>query len=123
MYNRVQKEIRLRNYLIERVLHEIPGTRLNGHRTMRLPGNANFSFEGVEGAALLMLLEDDGICASGGSACNTGESRISYVIKELGVPEEYAPGTVRISMCGDTTKAEIDAAIASLKRNVEKLRI
>ena len=81
---------------------------------MRLPGNVNFSFKGVEGGALLILLEEDGICASGGSACNTGESRISYVIEELGVPMEYAPGTIRFSMCGDTTKAEVDAAIAIL---------
>ena len=123
MRRRVKREIQLRNYLIERVLHEIPESRLNGHRIMRLPGNVNFSFKGVEGGALLILLEEDGICASGGSACNTGESRISYVIEELGVPMEYAPGTIRFSMCGDTTKAEVDAAIASLKKNVAKLKL
>ena len=123
MRRRIRWEIQLRNYLIERVLHEIPDSRLNGHRSMRLPGNANFSFKGVEGGALLILLEEDGICASGGSACNTGESRISYVIEELGVPTEYAPGTIRFSMCGDTTKAEVDAAIASLKKNVAKLKL
>jgi len=123
MRRRVQKEIMLRNYMIERVLHEIPNARLNGHYSMRLPGNVNFSFKGIEGGSLLMLLEEDGICASGGSACNTGGSRISYVIAELGVPENYAPGTVRLTMCGDTTKAEVDAAIASLKRNVAKLTL
>lgn len=123
MRRRIRWEIQLRNYLIERVLHEIPDSRLNGHRSMRLPGNANFSFKGVEGGALLILLEEDGICASGGSACNTGESRISYVIEELGVPMEYAPGTIRFSMCGDTTKAEVDVAIASLKKNVAKLKL
>lgn len=123
MRRRIQKETKLRNYLIERVLHEIPDARLNGHRTMRLPGNANFSFKGVEGSALLMLLEEDGICASGGSACNTGEKRVSYVIEELGVPMEYAPGTVRFSMCGDTTKEEVDTLLASLKKNVAKLKL
>lgn len=123
MRRRMQNEIMLRNYMIERVLHEIPNARLNGHHSMRLPGNVNFSFKGIEGGALLMLLEEDGICASGGSACNTGGSRISYVIAELGVPEDYAPGTVRLTMCGDTTKAEVDAAIASLKRNVAKLTL
>ena len=123
MQRRIKREIQLRNYLIERVLHEIPESRINGHRIMRLPGNASFSFKGVEGGALLILLEEDGICASGGSACNTGESRISYVIEELGVPMEYAPGTIRFSMCGDTTKAEVDAAIASLKKNVAKLKL
>jgi len=123
MRRRIQKEIMLRNYMIERVLHEIPNARLNGHLSMRLPGNVNFSFKGIEGGALLMLLEEDGICASGGSACNTGGSRISYVIAELGVPKDYAPGTIRLSMCGDTTKEEVDAAIVSLKRNVAKLTL
>lgn len=123
MRQRVQKEIMLRNYMIERVLHEIPNARLNGHYSMRLPGNANFSFKGIEGGSLLQLLEEDGICASGGSACNTGESRISYVIAELGVPEDYAAGTVRLTLCGNTTKAEVDAAVASLKRNVAKLTL
>lgn len=120
---RIQKEIMLRNYMIERVLHEIPNARLNGHYSKRLPGNANFSFKGIEGASLLMLLEEDGIMASGGSACNTGESRISYVIEGIGVPEEYAPGTVRLTLCGNTTKAEVDAAIEALKRNVARLTL
>ena len=123
MRKRMQREIQLRNYMIERVLHEIPDVKLNGHRVMRLPGNVNFSFKNVEGASLLMLLEEAGICASGGSACNTGESRISYVIRELDVPEEYAPGTVRLSMSGGTTKEEIDVVIAMLKECVAKLRI
>ena len=122
MRKRVQKEIMLRNYLIERVMHEIPDTKLNGHRSIRLPGNVNFSFKGLEGASLLILLDEDGICASGGSACNTGEERISYVIKALGVPEEYAPGTIRITLCGDTTRADVDAALVSLKRNIAVLR-
>ena len=104
MRKRVQKEIMLRNYLIERVMHEIPDVKLNGHRSIRLPGNVNFSFKGLEGASLLILLDEDGICASGGSACNTGEERISYVIKALGVPEEYAPGTIRLTLCGDIRK-------------------
>ena len=122
MRKRVQKEIMLRNYLIERVMHEIPDAKLNGHRSIRLPGNVNFSFKGLEGASLLILLDEDGICASGGSACNTGEERISYVIKALGVPEEYAPGTIRITLCGDTTRADVDAALVSLKRNIAVLR-
>lgn len=122
MARRMQREIMLRNYLIERVLHEIPDTRLNGHRTKRLPGNISLSFRGVEGAALLILLNEDGICASGGSACNTGESRISYVIEALGVPEEYAAGTIRITLSGDTTREEIDMALAALKRNIHRLR-
>ena len=123
MRKRIQWETKLRNYMIERIFHEIPDVKLNGHRVMRLPGNVNFSFKDVEGASLLMLLEEEGICASGGSACNTGESRISYVINELGVSEAYAAGTVRFSMCGSTTKEEIDRVISALKKCVAQLRI
>jgi cysteine desulfurase len=122
MRYRIRRETMLRNYLLEKVTHEISGVRINGHRTRRLPGNASVSFRDVDGASLLILLAEDGICASGGSACNTGESRISYVIEALGVPEEYAAGTIRMTLCEETTRADIDAAVESLKRNVEKLR-
>lgn len=75
MRRRIRREMMLRNYLIEKIMHEIKGVRLNGHPTNRLPGNVNVSFSGVDGASLLILLYEDGICASGGSACNTGEER------------------------------------------------
>ena len=68
------------------------------------------------------LLEEDGICASGGSACNTGEARISYVIEAIKVPEDYAAGTVRMTLCGNTTRQDVDNAVESLKGNVKKLR-
>lgn len=116
------RETMLRNYLIEKIVHEIPDVRVNGHRTKRLPGNVSVSFKGVDGASLLILLDEDGICASGGSACNTGENRISYVIKELGVPEDYAAGTVRMTLSRDTGRSDIDAAVESLKRNINRLR-
>ena len=76
MRRRIRREMMLRNYLIEKIMHEIKGVRLNGHPTNRLPGNVNVSFSGVDGASLLILLYEDGICASGGSACNTGEERV-----------------------------------------------
>lgn len=122
MNQRIRKEIVLRNYLIERVKSEIPDVRLNGHPTERLPGNVSISIKGVESTALLVLLDEDGICASAGSACNTGEERISYVIKAIHVPEDYAVGTIRMTLCGDSTRSDIDMAIASLKRNVAHLR-
>ncbi len=122
MKQRIKKEIMLRNYLIERIKYEIPEVRLNGHPINRLPGNVSISIKGVEGTALLVLLGEDGICASGGSACNTGEERISYVIKAIHVPEDYAVGTIRMTLCADTTRSDIDTAVASLKRNVERLR-
>lgn len=122
MRQRMRRETMLRNYLMEKVTHEIPDARINGHRTRRLPGNVSVSFAGIDGASLLILLDEDGICASGGSACNTGESRVSYVIEAMGVPEEYAAGTVRMTLGKDTTRQEIDLAVESLKRNVKLLR-
>lgn len=122
MRRRMRKETMLRNYLMEKVTHEISGVRINGHRMSRLPGNVSMSFAGVDGASLLVLLDEDGICASGGSACNTGDSRISYVIEAIGVPENCAPGTIRMTLCGDTTREDIDAAVESLKRNIARLR-
>ena len=122
MRRRIRREMMLRNYLIEKIMHEIKGVRLNGHPTNRLPGNVNVSFSGVDGASLLILLYEDGICASGGSACNTGEERVSYVIGALGVPDEYAAGTVRMTLSGETTRKEIDRAVEALKQNLRKLR-
>lgn len=122
MRNRIRRETMLRNYLLEKVVHEIPGVCINGHRSKRLPGNASFSFRGVDGASLVILLDEDGICASGGSACNTGEERVSYVIRELKTPKDYAPGTVRMTLCGSTTRGDVDRAVESLKRNVKRLR-
>lgn len=122
MRNRIRRETMLRNYLLEKVVHEIPGVCINGHRSKRLPGNASFSFRDVDGASLVILLDEDGICASGGSACNTGEERVSYVIRELKTPEDYAPGTVRMTLCGSTTREDVDRAVESLKRNVKRLR-
>ena len=114
--------IRLRNYFVERVRHEIPQSRLNGHPYKRLPGNVNFSFEGIDATALLVLLEEEEICASAGSACNTGQTRISHVIEAIRVPEEYAAGSVRFTMGRETTKRDVDACVDALKRSVTILR-
>lgn len=114
--------IRLRNYFVERVQHEIPQSRLNGHPYKRLPGNVNFSFAGIDATALLVLLEEEEICASAGSACNTGQTRISHVIEAIRVPEEYAAGSVRFTMGRETTKRDVDACVDALKRSVTILR-
>ena len=114
--------IRLRNYFVERVLHEIAGTRLNGHRYQRLPGNVNFSIRGVDATALLVLMEEEGICASAGSACNTGQTRISHVIEAIHVPEDYAAGSIRFTMGRATSRLEVDQTIEALKKCVEILR-
>ena len=114
--------IRLRNYFVERVLHEIADTRLNGHRYQRLPGNVNFSIRGVDATALLVLMEEEGICASAGSACNTGQTRISHVIEAIHVPEDYAAGSIRFTMGRASSRQEVDQTIESLKKYVEILR-
>lgn len=114
--------IRLRNYFVERVLHEIAGTRLNGHRYQRLPGNVNFSIRGVDATALLVLMEEEEICASAGSACNTGQTRISHVIEAIHVPEDYAAGSIRFTMGRATSRQEVDQTIEALKKCVEILR-
>ena len=114
--------IRLRNYFVERVRHEIPQSRLNGHPYKRLPGNVNFSFAGIDATALLVLLEEEGICASAGSACNTGQTRISHVIEAIRVPDAYAAGSVRFTMGRDTTKRDVDACVDALKRSGTILR-
>ncbi len=114
--------IGLRNYFAERVLHEIEGARLNGHPVKRLPGNLNFSFAGVDATSLLVLLEEQGICASAGSACSTGEVRISHVISAIRVPDAYAAGSVRFTMGRDTTRFMVDAVIIALKQSVAALR-
>lgn len=114
--------VRLRNYFVERLRHEIPDIRLNGHPYKRLPGNVNVSIRGVDATSLLILMEEDGICASAGSACNTGQTRVSHVIEAIGVPEDYAPGSVRFTMGRETDRRQIDETIESLKRCVKILR-
>lgn len=111
-----------RNYFIKRVRQEIPDCRLNGHGRKRLPGNANFSFKGISGTALLVLLEEEGIYASAGSACSAGTTSLSHVIKALGVPKEYAYGTIRFTLGQDTTREELDRTISVLKNSVKILR-
>ena len=119
---RMEKEIILRDYLIHRVLSEIPYVRLNGHPTKRLPGNANFTIAGVDGTSLVVLMDNDGICMSSGSACNTDSRKPSHVITAIGIPEKYAYGTIRITLCADNTKEEIDYTIEKLKRNIMLMR-
>lgn len=120
---RKQRElINLRNYFAHRVLKEIPDTLLNGHGEKRLPGNLNFSFKDVSGTALLILLEEEGIFASAGSACTAGITSLSHVIEAIGVPKEYAYGTIRFSMGRETTRKDVDKTIDVLKKSVQLLR-
>jgi len=122
MAERTAKEQELRDYLMERVLSEIPYSRLNGHRTKRLPGNANFSFQFIEGESLLIMLDMAGICGSSGSACTSGSLDPSHVLLAIGLPHEIAHGSLRLSLSHETTKEDIDYTVDRLKEIVAKLR-
>lgn len=122
MEDRKKKEIELRDYLINRVLDEIPYTKLNGHRTVRLSNNANFSFRFIEGESLLIMLDQKGICGSSGSACTSGSLDPSHVLLAIGLPHEIAHGSLRLTLSEDNTKEEIDYTVDALKTIVERLR-
>lgn len=122
MEERSRKEAGLRDYLIEKVMKEIPYTRLNGHRTDRLPNNANFAFQFIEGESLLIMLDGKGICGSSGSACTSGSLDPSHVLLAIGLPHEIAHGSLRLTMSEENTIEEMDFVVESLKAIVERLR-
>lgn len=122
MKERTEKEIELRDYLIQRVMDEIPYTKLNGHPTKRLPNNANFSFRFVEGESLLIMLDMKGICGSSGSACTSGSLDPSHVLLAIGLPHEIAHGSLRLTLNEEITKEDIDYVVDNLKEIVNHLR-
>lgn len=119
---RMEKEAALRDHLIRRVLTEIPYSRLNGHETDRLPNNANFCFRFIEGESLLILLDQQGICASSGSACTSGSLDPSHVLLAIGLPHEIAHGSLRLTLSEETTKEDIDFTVDAIRKIVERLR-
>ena len=119
---RTAKECEMRDYLIRRVLDEIPYTRLNGHPEKRLPNNANFCFRFVEGESLLIRLDMAGICGSSGSACTSGSLDPSHVLLAIGLPHEIAHGSLRLTLNEEITKEDIDYVVEELKNIVNDLR-
>lgn len=122
MKERTDKEIQLRDYMIERISEEIPYAKLNGDAKKRLPNNVNFSFRFIEGESLLIMLDMKGICASSGSACTSGSLDPSHVLLAIGLPHEIAHGSLRMTLSEETTKEDIDYVIDNLKDIVSKLR-
>ena len=122
MEERSAKEIELRDHLIERVTTEIPYCRLNGHKTDRLPNNANFCFRFIEGESMLILLDQNGICGSSGSACTSGSLDPSHVLLAIGLPHEIAHGSLRLTISEKTTMEEVDFVVDTLKGIIERLR-
>lgn len=122
MNERMAYETKLRDHLIERVLNEIPYVRLNGHRTNRLPNNANFCFRFIEGESMLILLDQNGICGSSGSACTSGSLDPSHVLLAIGLPHEIAHGSLRLTLSEKTAMEDIDFTVDKLKEIIERLR-
>ena len=122
MEERIKYESELRDYLMDRVIAEIPYARINGSRENRLPNNANFSFQFIEGESMLIMLDDKGICGSSGSACTSGSLDPSHVLLAIGLPHEIAHGSLRLSLSEETTKEDIDYTVDNLKAIVARLR-
>lgn len=117
----IKKETALRDKLISGIL-KIAGSRLNGHPTKRLPGNANFSFGGIEGESLVMHLDMKGIAASTGSACSTRSLKPSHVLTAIGLTPMQAHGSLRLTLGRENTEVDIDYVLGILPDIVENLR-
>ncbi len=114
--------LKMRERLIDGILEKIPYCRLNGDRQKRVPGNVNVSIEFIEGEALLLMLDMNGICASSGSACTTGSLDPSHVLLAIGLSHEVAHGSLRISLGEDNTDEDIDYILDTLPPIVKRLR-
>lgn len=120
--NHVKHLTTLRDKLINGIEEAIPYMRVNGHRTDRLPGNANFAFKYIEGEGILLLLDHVGIAGSSGSACTSGSLDPSHVLLAIGLPHEIAHGSLRLTVGDFTTEEDIDYIIEQLPMIVERLR-
>ena len=119
---RAKKETELRDYLMDRIMAEVPYTRINGHRTSRLSNNVNVAFQFIEGESLLIKLDMAGICGSSGSACTSGSLDPSHVLLAIGLPHEIAHGSLRLTLNEDNTKEEMDYVVEQVKEIVAYLR-
>lgn len=119
---RKEKETKLRDYLIDKVLSMVPYARLSGDRTKRLANNANFAFQFIEGESMLIMLDMAGICGSSGSACTSGSLDPSHVLLAIGLPHEIAHGSLRLTLSEDNTVEEMDYVAETIRDVVERLR-
>ena len=112
----------LRDYYFKQVEEKIPNIKINGSKENRLPGNANISFEGINGEELLLKLDQYGICASSGSACSSGSPNPSHVLLALGLPKELAYGSLRVTLGEENNKDDVDFLVSKLQEIVKELR-
>ena len=111
----------MRDRLIVELL-KIPYSRLNGHPTRRLPGNASFCFEAIEGESLVLTLDMLGVAASSGSACSSGSLDPSHVLMAIGLPHEVAHGSLRLSLGAENTEEDVDRIVDAVRASVSRLR-
>lgn len=112
----------LRNRLIDGIKNNIPDVILNGHPTMRLPNNVNFSYKYVEGESILLLLDMEGIAASSGSACTSGSLDPSHVLLATGLDHGTAHGSIRFTLSTEITEDDVDFVVETMKKIIERLR-
>jgi len=118
----VHREEKLRDRLEQGILDAIPDTRVNGRTDARLPNTTNIGFYQLEAEAILLLLSEQGICASAGAACSSGSLEPSPVLRAMKIDDRYAHGAVRFSLSRYTTEAEVDRALAVLPGVIGRLR-
>ena len=122
MAEKTEKLVKLRDRIIDGILETVPYTRLNGHRTKRLPNNTSFCFRYIEGESLLLSLDMMGYVVSSGSACTSGSLDPSHVLLGIGLPHEIAHGSLRASLSEFTTEEEVDSFIKAVGPIVQRLR-
>lgn len=122
MADTMARETELRDRMIRHICTELPGTFLVGSQMNRLPGNLNICFPGIEASNLVLLLDEEGICVSAGSACNSASSEPSHVLKAVGLSDEQAYSCIRFTLGRNTTEAELAYTLMILKRLVKTLK-
>ena len=120
--DRARQEKKISDYMIKRILREIPYSRINGSRESRVTGNMNFSFQYVNGGMLVVMLNKQGICASAGSACTSNSGKPSHVLLALGLDEKIAEGSLRLTINHTITHREADYVVECIKKDVARLR-
>ena len=112
----------LRDYFIKLVEEKIEIAMFNGSRKLRVSGNSNFSFKGIDSQNLLLKLDEKGICVSSGSACSEGNGKPSHVLKAIGLSDEEAKSAIRVTLGEENTKEDIDYLVESIIESIRELK-
>ena len=122
MENNIEYLRTLRDYFIKLVEEKIDIAMFNGSRKLRVSGNSNFSFKGIDSQSLLLKLDEKGICVSSGSACSEGNGKPSHVLKAIGLSDEEAKSAIRVTLGEENTKEDIDYLVESIIESVRELK-